>query len=109
MRILIDECLPKQLKTWLAGKHHAYTMQEMNLANIKNGKLLHLTNEFSFDIFITADKNMYFQQNFAELQIACIVIPSNRKILVQKSVSALLLLKRRTIVDIRAIKHFALR
>ena len=37
-----------------------------------------------------ADKNMYYQQNFSGLRISAIVIPSNRKLLVQKSVSAFL-------------------
>jgi len=90
MRILIDECLPKQLKGWLAGKHDAVTVQEMGWANVKNGKLLRSANESGFDVFVTADKNMYYQQNFAGLQISAVVIPSNRKLLVQKSVPAFL-------------------
>lgn len=90
MRILIDECLPKQLKGWLAWKHDAVTVQEMGWANIKNGKLLCSANEAGFDVFVTADKNMYYQQNFAGLQISAVVIPSNRKLLVQRSVPAFL-------------------
>ena len=90
MRILIDECLPKQLKGWLAGKHEAVTVHEMGWANVKNGKLLRSANEAGFDVFVTADKNMYYQQNFTGLQISAVVIPSNRKLLVQKSVLALL-------------------
>lgn len=90
MRILIDECLPKQLKGWLAGKHDAVTVQEMGWANVKNGKLLRSANEAGFDVFVTADKNMYYQQNFAGLQISAVVIPSNRKLLVQRSVPAFL-------------------
>nr|VFJ45298.1 MAG: hypothetical protein BECKFM1743C_GA0114222_1002315 [Candidatus Kentron sp. FM]VFJ56955.1 MAG: hypothetical protein BECKFM1743A_GA0114220_101795 [Candidatus Kentron sp. FM]VFK05901.1 MAG: hypothetical protein BECKFM1743B_GA0114221_1000615 [Candidatus Kentron sp. FM] len=88
MRILIDECLPKQLKIWLGGKHHASTVQEMGWTSIGNGKLLRLANEFGFDVFVTADKNIYHQQNFHGLQTSAVVIPSNRKLLVQKSVSA---------------------
>lgn len=90
MRILIDECLPRQLKGWLAGKHDAVIVQEMGWANVKNGKLLRSANEAGFDVFVTADKNMYYQQNFAGLRISAVVIPSNRKLLVQKSVTALL-------------------
>lgn len=90
MRILIDECLPKQLKVWLAGKHDAVTVQEMGWANVKNGKLLRAANEAAFDVFVTADKNMYYQQNFDGLRISAIAIPSNRKLLVQKSVLAFL-------------------
>lgn len=90
MRILIDECLPKQLKGWLAGKHDAVTVQEMGWANVKNGKLLRSASEAGFGVFVTADKNMYYQQNFAGLQISAVVIPSNRKFLVQRSVPAFL-------------------
>jgi predicted nuclease of predicted toxin-antitoxin system len=90
MRILIDECLPRQLKGWLADKIDAMTVQEMGWANVKNGKLLRLANDAGFDAFVTADKNMYYQQNFAGLRISAIVIPSNRKLLVQKSVPAFL-------------------
>jgi predicted nuclease of predicted toxin-antitoxin system len=90
MRLLIDECLPRQLKSWLAGAHEVMTVQEMGWANVKNGALLRAANEAGFDVFVTADKNMYYQQNFATLELATIVIPSNRKLLVQKSVPALL-------------------
>ena len=90
MRVLIDECLPRQLKAWLIGKHDAVTVQEAGWANIKNGILLRLANEAGFDVFVTADKNMYFQQNFSGLRIAAVVIPSNRKLPVQKSVPAFL-------------------
>ena len=90
MRILIDECLPRQLKKWLAGVHDAVTVQEMGWANVKNGKLLRAANDAGFDVFVTADKNMYYQQNFNGLRISAVVVPSNRKLLVQKSVPALL-------------------
>jgi hypothetical protein len=90
VRLLIDECLPRQLKGWLAGAHDAATVQEMGWANVKNGKLLRAVNGAGFDAFVTADKNMYYQQNFDGLRISAVVVPSNRKLLVQKSVPALL-------------------
>jgi len=89
MRVLIDECLPRQLKGWISGFCESFTVQEMGWANVKNGKLLRAANEGSFDVFVTADKNMYYQQNFEGLQLSSIVIPTNRKRLVQKCVSAL--------------------
>ena len=60
MRVLIDECLPRQLKAWLIGKHDAVTVQEAGWANIKNGILLRLANEAGFDVFVTADKKNIF-------------------------------------------------
>ena len=67
MRVLIDECLPRLLKAWLIGKHDAVTVQEAGWANIKNGILLRLANEAGFDVFVTADKNMYFSRT----SVAC--------------------------------------
>lgn len=90
MRVLIDECLPRQLKGWLAGVHDAVTVQEQGWTNVKNGQLLRQADEAGFEVFITADKKMYYQQNFAGLKISAVVVPSNRKRLVQKSVPALL-------------------
>jgi hypothetical protein len=49
-----------------------------------------LANAAGFDVLVTADKNIHFQQNFDGLHLSAVVIPSNRKILVQKSVFALL-------------------
>jgi len=62
----------------------------MGWTSIGNGKLLRLANESGFDMFVTADKNIYHQQNFYGLQISAVVIPSNRKVLVRKSISAFL-------------------
>ena len=89
MRLLIDECLPRQLKGWL-GMSEAVTVQEQGWANVKNGKLLRAANDAGFDVFLTADKNMYYQQNFDGLRISAVVVPSNRKSQVQKFVPALL-------------------
>ncbi|MFA7269668.1 MAG: DUF5615 family PIN-like protein [Sterolibacterium sp.] len=89
MRVLIDECLPRQLKGWIASFCEASTAQEMGWANVKNGKLLRAANEEQFDVLVTADKNMYYQQSFEGIRLSSIVIPTNRKKLVQKCVSAL--------------------
>ncbi len=61
MKILIDESLPRYLKRMLA-EHDAQTVQDMGWAGIKNGKLLNLA-ESEFDVFLTADKNIRYQQN----------------------------------------------
>lgn len=90
MRILIDECLPRQLKAWIGSSHWAETVQECGWTNVKNGRLLRLADVARFDVFVTADKNMYFQQSFDGLRVSAIVIPTNRKLLVQKCVPAFL-------------------
>lgn len=90
MRILVDECLPRQLKAWIGSSHQAETVQECGWTNVKNGTLLRLADEAGFDVLVTADKNMYFQQNFEGRRVSAVVIPTNRKLLVQKCVPAFL-------------------
>ena len=64
MRILLDECLPKRLKRDLVG-HVARTVPEMGWASKKNGELLVLA-EREFDVFLTVDRNLAFQELLAE-------------------------------------------
>lgn len=49
----------------------------MGWTGTKNGKLLSLA-EGQFDVFLTADRNLRYQQNLAEKRLAVIVFPSNR-------------------------------
>ena len=62
MLLLLDECLPKQLKRELVG-HGSVTVPEAGLAGVKNGALLARATQ-SFDVFITVDTNLRFQQTF---------------------------------------------
>ncbi|MDQ6631466.1 MAG: hypothetical protein M3Y82_06875 [Verrucomicrobiota bacterium] len=73
MRILIDECLNWRLSRALTG-HYAVSAQKMGWSGIKNGKLLALAVENGFDIFLTGDRNLAFQQNLIEISIAVVVL-----------------------------------
>ena len=72
MRILLDECLPKRLKRDLVG-HQARTVPEMGWASKKNGELLALA-EPEFDVFLTVDRHLSFQQEVGRLDIAVVVL-----------------------------------
>lgn len=76
MKILIDESLLRYLQQILQD-YDAYTVQYMGWSGIKNGVLLALA-EPQFDVFLTADKNLRYQQNFKARKIALIVFPSNK-------------------------------
>ena len=76
MRILIDESLPRYLKQVLV-EHAVFTVQEMGWAGIRNSELLAKA-ESNFDVLLTADKNLRYQQNLSGLAVAIIVFPSNR-------------------------------
>ncbi len=67
MKILLDECLPKRLKKEIIG-HDVSTAQEMGWSGKSNGTLLSLI-EKEFQVFVTADRNIAFEQNTGNLKI----------------------------------------
>ncbi len=72
MRILIDECLDWRLSRGLPG-HAVSSVQQMGWSGTQNGRLLALA-DAHFDVFITADRNLSFQQNISKLHVAVIVL-----------------------------------
>lgn len=72
MRILLDESLPKALGKRLVG-HETSTVVDCGWSGIKNGKLLALA-ATKFDIFLTADQNIEYQQNVHTLPISIIIL-----------------------------------
>lgn len=78
MRVLLEECLPRRLKTVLTG-HDVQTVPEAGWSGKKNGDLLRLA-AATFDAFVTIDQNLQYQQNLQVAQIAVIVLecPTNR-------------------------------
>jgi len=76
MIILLDECTPHAVKKRLP--HLAIrTVQEMGWSGVKNGELLKLA-EQQFDVFITTDKNLRYQQNLARINLAFLLLPTNQ-------------------------------
>ena len=77
MRVLLDECLPRKLKHDVRADF-VRTVPEMGWASIENGALLRLA-ESSFDVFLTRDRNLEYQQNLATFDLAIVVVvaPTN--------------------------------
>jgi hypothetical protein len=71
-RILLDECLPRDLKRHLED-HDTKTVPEAGWASKENGELLALAAS-DFDVFVTVDRNLSFQQNLSNLEIAVVVL-----------------------------------
>jgi len=72
MRILLDESVPEKLGKLLVG-HSCSTVQRQGWASVKNGKLLALAMD-QFDVLLTADKGMEYQQNQVTLPVAILVV-----------------------------------
>lgn len=77
MRVLLDECLPRRLKRELVG-HDPRTAPEMGWAGKENGERLALA-AAEFDVFLTADRNLSYQQDVSAFDIGVVVVvaPSN--------------------------------
>jgi hypothetical protein len=75
LKILLDEGVPKVIQRRLTGLSIS-NVEELGWRGIKNGKLLELM-AGQFQVLITADKNLPFQQNLKKRQISAIILPSN--------------------------------
>ena len=79
MKVLLDECLPKDLRKHLVG-HECDTTASAGLSGIANGELLSLAERSGWQILLTIDQGMPYQQNLKGRSISIIVIraKSNR-------------------------------
>lgn len=75
MKILLDECVPFPLARALAG-HDCTTAQACGWGGFKNGDLLRLA-EGRFDVFVTADKNLRYQQKLAGRELPILELSTN--------------------------------
>lgn len=75
MRILLDECVPSPMHRMLAS-HACTSVQAQGWSGIRNSELLRLA-EGQFDLFITSDQNIRYQQNLAGHQIAILELSTN--------------------------------
>ncbi len=79
MRILLDESIPRKLGFALPG-HHVRTVQFMGWSGLVNGKLLAVAAS-QFDVLVTGDKNMQYQQNASQLPMSVVVlVAANNKL-----------------------------
>lgn len=78
MRVLLDECVPRKLKQNFE-RHDVSTVPEMGWASKRNGELLRLA-AGRFDVLITVDRSLLYQQNLDGVSFAVISLSarSNR-------------------------------
>jgi predicted nuclease of predicted toxin-antitoxin system len=73
MRVLFDQGTPVPLRSFLTG-HTVHTAAQQRWATLENGELLDAAEAAGFDVLVTTDKNMRFQQNLAGRRIAIVVL-----------------------------------
>jgi predicted nuclease of predicted toxin-antitoxin system len=75
VKVLVDECVPLKLVRLLTG-HVFNTAQQKGWDGFSNGKLLALS-EPEFDLFLTSDRNLQYQQNLKGRKIAILLLSTN--------------------------------
>lgn len=78
MRVLLDECLPRRLKSAIPG-HEVVTVPEAGWAGRQNGELLELA-AGTFSVFVTIDQHLAAQSHVgrSELSVVILTTKSNR-------------------------------
>ena len=76
MNILFDQNVPRKLRRYLAG-HLVTTARSMGWDRTVNGELLQVAQTAGFDVFMTCDQNLSYQQDLAGRKIAIVELTSN--------------------------------
>jgi predicted nuclease of predicted toxin-antitoxin system len=74
MKVLLDENLPLDLRHFLA-EHEVFTIAFMGWKGLRNGELLRRAETEGFDLLISRDAGIQYQQNLANLPLAVILLP----------------------------------
>lgn len=81
MRVLFDHCTPCGVARFLVG-HEVAAARKLGWAELTNGKLLSAAEEAGFDVMVTVDQNICYQQNLRSRKIALVVLGKGRWTLV---------------------------
>src|SRR5256884_1514073 len=73
MRILIDECIDRRLRDFLAG-HECQTARYAGFGGLENGALLTAAENAKFDVLLTVDRGIEFQQDLRHRNIAILIL-----------------------------------
>ncbi|MEO6286224.1 MAG: hypothetical protein ABIN80_25785 [Dyadobacter sp.] len=74
MKILLDESLPRKLRQDFGIEHEVWTVRDKGWLGKKNGELLNLMIKDHFEIFVTVDRNLTYQQNIERLAVTIFVL-----------------------------------
>jgi hypothetical protein len=78
MKVLLDECVTRYLKRDFVG-HEVLTVEDAGFKGLKNGQLLQAASG-QYDVLVTVDQNLQYQQNLKTFAIAIIVLSASRSI-----------------------------
>jgi hypothetical protein len=73
MKVLLDENLPHQLRQEILG-HEVFTVAYMGWSGVDNGKQLNVASNAAFDVLLTNDRGLEYDQNLGRLPVAVVVL-----------------------------------
>jgi predicted nuclease of predicted toxin-antitoxin system len=76
MKVLLDECVTRYLKRDFSA-HEVFTVEEAGFKGLKNGRLLQAASD-QYDVLVTVDQNLTYQQNLKSFRIAVVVLAAKR-------------------------------
>lgn len=89
MKIILDESVPQKLRLLIDNRHTVVTTWFQGWSGLKNGSLLVAAEEAGFDLFITADQELSYQQNLTGRRMAMLVLSTNNWGVVQQQIGAI--------------------
>lgn len=77
MKLLLDECTPKRLRNAFPD-HQVQTVTDVGLNGLKNGQLLRAAVDKGFDVLLTVDQRLRFQQDLSQFNVGVIIMVATR-------------------------------
>ena len=90
MKIILDESVPQKLRLSIEGRHTVVTTWYQGWSGLKNGALLNAAEEAGFELLITADQEMRYQQNLKGRKMALVVLSTNNWDLVKAHIAGIM-------------------
>jgi hypothetical protein len=90
LRIIFDQCTPRQLRKFLVPAHEVKRCAEMGWDEVENGELISTAEAAGFDLMISCDQNVKYQQNLSIRKISLVVLGSNHRPTVLRFVAEIL-------------------
>ena len=90
MKIILDESVPQKLRLLIEGSHTVVTTWFQGWSGLKNRALLIAAEEAGFDLFVTADQELKYQQNLTGRKMAMLVLSTNNWSIIKARLSDIL-------------------
>jgi glutamate racemase len=89
LKVLFDQGTPVPLRTHFTS-HHVSTAYELGWSTLKNGELLAAAESNGFEVFVTTDASLAYQQNLSNRKIAIVVLSTTSWPRIQKNITAII-------------------